>query len=335
MEIRKQTIRLGIFIFVSIALLFSLIFFFSANKLFEKSDNYFVLYRGLSVTGLEVGSPVNYLGIEIGSISNISIDPKDINAIIVELALKPGTPVKKDSYADIISMGITGLKAIEIRGGSNQAESLSTGEFIKAGSSIAEEITGKASIIAEKAEKVINNLQLFTDPENLKNFADAAKNINLLAQQMNKTVHLIDTLIHENRSSLDESVSSTSIALDNIRESSRIFKEALTSINRIIQSDTIQKIIENAHDISQQLKETDLKLFIGNLAAATEQTRELLHSLDENLANNSQELAESFRLLRITLSNLEELSNKINTDPSLLIRGSKEMNIPDKRLKNR
>ncbi len=335
MTIKTQTVRLGIFIFISFVLLFSLIFFFAANKLFEKSDNYFVSYRGLSVGGLEVGSPVNYLGIAIGSISNIFIDPNDVNVIIVELALKPGTPIKKDAYADLISMGITGLKAIEIRGGSNQAEFLNTGEYIKAGSSVTEEITGKASIIAEKTEKVINNLQLFTNPENINKFSDAAQNINLLAGQLNKTVNLIDTLIKENRAALNETVLSAKLTLSNFSESSQAFKEATYTINRIIKSDTIQRILDNAHDISQHLKDTDLKLFIENLAAVTDQTRKLLYNLNENLDNNSQELAESIRLLRISLSNFEEVSYRINTDPSILIRGSKESNIPDKRLKNR
>jgi phospholipid/cholesterol/gamma-HCH transport system substrate-binding protein len=335
MKIKTKTARLGIFIFISIVLLFSLVFFFSANKLFEKSDKYYVLYQGLSVGGLEVGSPVNYLGISIGSISNISIDPKDINAVIVELAIKPGTPIKKDAYADIISMGITGLKAIEIRGGSNQAESLSPGEYLKAGSSVTEEITGRASVIAEKAEKVINNLQLFTDPGNMDKFSNAAQNINSLAEQLNKTVYLIDTLLKENREAINETLSSAKLASGNFSESSQTFKEAIATINSIIQSDTIQQIVDNAHDISQHLKEADLDQFIENLTRVTEQTRKFLYTLNENLENNSQELAESVRLLRITLSNLEEVTNKINNNPSILIRGSKDVNIPDKRLKNK
>ena len=73
-----------------------------------------------------------------------------------------GTPIKQDTQADIVTQGITGLKAIEIRGGTNQAEFLKSGDYISAGRSTAEEITGKANIIAEKAEKVINNLQIFT-----------------------------------------------------------------------------------------------------------------------------------------------------------------------------
>jgi phospholipid/cholesterol/gamma-HCH transport system substrate-binding protein len=335
MKSRTQKVRLGIFIFISIVLLFSLIVFFAANRLFEKSDSYLVSYRDISVSGLEVGSPVDYLGIEIGSISNIFIDPQDVNVVIVELSIKSGTPIKKDAYADIVSMGITGLKIIEIRGGSNQAEFLNEGEYIKAGSSATEEITGRASIIAEKAEKVINNLQLFTNQENLNKFSDAAENINLLAAQLNKTIHMVDTLIKDNRTSVNETIKSVNIIAANLSESSQTLKKAIYSINNIVQSDTLQQIIGNTHNITQHLKDTDLKLFIQNLAEVADQTRQLLYKLDESLDNNSQELTESIRLLRITLSNLEETSNKINTDPSILIRGSRDINIPDKRLKNR
>ncbi|MBS0012231.1 MAG: MCE family protein [Bacteroidales bacterium] len=333
MKNRTQKIRLGIFILASSAILVVLVLYFAANKLFEKSDTYFVAYHDVSVSGLEVGSPVNYLGINIGSISNIFIDPQDINSIIVELSLQPGTPIKKDAYADIVSLGITGLKTIEIRGGSNEAEFAVRGEFIEAGSSVSQEITGKASIIAEKTERVVNNLQLFTDPENLKKFTDAAENINLLAARLNNTIQVIDTLIIENRNEVREAVLTANSVAGRLDSTTLTLNEAILSINDIIQSDSVQQIIWNAHDIILHLKETNLKLLISNLADITRETGKLLYKVDQELDMNSQELTESVRLLRITLSNLEETTNKINSDPSILLRGFGEKNIPDRRLK--
>lgn len=333
MKIRTQKVRLGVFIFLSGALLVVLVLYFAANKLFEKSDIYYVAYHDVSVSGLEVGSPVHYLGIKIGTISNIFIDPQDINSIIVELSLQPGTPIKKDAYADIVSLGITGLKTIEIRGGSNEADFLKRGEFIEAGSSASQEITGKASVIAEKAEKVINNLQLFTEPENMDKFSDAAENINTLAAQLNTTIQLIDTLVKENRAGVREAVMTANLVANRLDTSAISLGEAVNHINDIIQSDTLQQIVGNAHELSQHLQETDLKLFISNLAEITKQTRQLLYKIDQELDVNSQELSESVRLLRVTLSNLEETSNRINSDPSILLRGYGDKNIPDKRLK--
>lgn len=333
MKVRTQKIRLGIFVFISSVIIIALILFFAVNKLFEKTDTYYITYHDVSVSGLEVGSPVNYLGINIGTISDIVIDPADVSSVIVELSIHKGTPIKKDAYADIVSVGITGLKTIQIRGGSNEAEFLDEGGFITAGASAAEEITGKASVIAEKTEKLINDLQLFTDRGNLKKFSDAAENINLLAVQLNTTIQLVETLIKENRDEVRETINTTRLVSSNINESSLKLKQTINNIDNIVQSDTIHEILYNAHDISQLLRQSNLRLFIENLTEVTDQTRQILYKIDQELDMNSYELTESIRLLRITLSNLEETSNKINSDPSILLRGFNIKNIPDKRLK--
>jgi phospholipid/cholesterol/gamma-HCH transport system substrate-binding protein len=251
----------------------------------------------------------------------------------VELAVETDTPIKEDTRADIVTMGITGLKAIEIRGGSNEARTLQTGEFINPGTSTTEEISGKANIIAEKTEKVINNLQLFTDPDNMNRFTAAADNINLLAGQFNETVVLIDSVIGENRLELRETIKTSHQIAGRLDESSRALNEAVVSINSIIQGDTIQRILGNANMISEQLRESDLQLLIQNLAEMADQTRLLLYKIDGELELNSQEFSESIQLLRVTLSNLEQTSNRISSDPSILVRGSGEKNIPDRRLK--
>jgi len=329
---KTQRIRLGLFIFISVLLLLSMIVFFAAKQMFVNTDSYYVSYHDVSVSGLEVGSPVKYLGIRIGSISDISIDPNDVNTIVVELALTAGTPIKNDSHADIVTMGVTGLKAIEIRGGSNQADFLKEGDSISAGASAAEEITGKATIIAEKTENVINNLQLFTRPENMQKFTNAADNINLLAGQLNNTILLVDTLINENRAEIRETVKKANFIAGSLDTTSIALKDVINSFNEIMKGDTIQQILGNAHDISQHLKETDLNMLIQNIGELSNQTRMLVYNIDQVLDVNSPEFTESLRLLRITLSNLEETSNKINSDPSILIRGFDDKRIPDKRL---
>lgn len=332
MKIKAKRIRLGIFIFMSFLLLVAMIVFFAANQLFEKTDNYYVAYQDISVSGLEVGSPVNYLGIKIGVISDISVDPEDINSIVVKLSVEEGTPLKEDTQADIITLGITGLKAIEIRGGSNDARTLEDGDQINAGNSSTAEITGKANIIAEKTEKVINNLQVFTQPENMKVFTDAAQNINLLAKQLNSTTGKLEAMIEENRADINEAIFTANHITKSLDLSSVALQEVVESINIMIKGDTIQQIIGNANAISNQIRESDLRKLIQNLAEMTAQTGVLLYKFDQELDVNSAELNESLELLRVTLSNLEETTNKINSDPSILFRGLKDKNIPDRRL---
>jgi len=334
MKNRSQKIRLGIFLVISTTILLVIIGFFTARQFFKKHDTYYISYEGISVSGLEVGSPVKYMGIKVGTIDDISIDPEDVNKVIIEIALKPGTPIKEDAEADITSIGITGLKTIEISGGTNEAKSLEPESFINAGTSITEAITGKAEIIAEKAEAVLNNLQVFTQPENLNKITTLAEKIGLLADRVGETIQKFDTVVTENRSSIRGSVTAISEITQRLNESSKSLQQTVERINILIDSDTIGDILTNIRDISSKLKDAEVGEMIVNIAKAANKTQELLIKVDSDIDRSSQDFSESLRLLKMTLENLNEASRKINDDPSILIRGVNQKDIPDQDLKD-
>ena len=332
MRNRSQKIRLGVFLFVSLALLLAVIGYFTAREFFEKEDVYFVSYEGISVSGLEVGSPVKYMGIKVGTIQDITIDPKNVNKVIIELALRPDTPIKEDAHADMTSMGITGLKAIEISGGTNEAEFLKPGSYIPAGSSLTQEITGKAEIIAQKAEKVLNNLQSFTQPENMNKITELVNKITLLAEQTNQTVIKIDTIVTENRQDIREAIAPMNEISQRLDVSSQLLETTMKTIHLKVQSDTIDQILTNVRDVSVELQKADIKALIANVTEATDQTRQLLIKIDSDLNRSSRDFSESLHLLKLTLENLNEASMKINNNPSVLIRGIETKNPPDDNL---
>lgn len=326
MRNRSQKIRLGVFLVVSVTTLVLVIAFFTAREFFKKEDIFFISYEDVSVSGLDVGSPVKYMGINIGTIKDIGIDPGNVNRVIVELSLKPETPIKENARANIISLGITGLKAIEISGASNEARSLKPGSYILAGSSFADDITGKAEIITQKAERVLNNLIEFTQPQNL-------DKITALADQARITLVNIDTLLAENREDIRQTImplKSISMQLD---ESSRLILEVLEAIHQKAQSDTLDEIFANVRDVSVKLKEADIVALVENIARLATQTEEMLNDVDSDLDRSSQDFSESLQLLKQTLTNLNEASMKINSDPSVLFKGNRAKNIPDHNLK--
>lgn len=334
MDNRQNKIRLGIFLVVSLTLLLALLGFFTVRQFLEKKDTYYVSYSGVSVGGLEVGSPVKYLGITVGQVSDIRINPKDVNSVIVELSLEEGTPIKEDAKADIVAIGITGLKTIEIRGGSNEADFLDENEFIQAGSSMTEQITGKAEIIAEKAEKVLNNLQVFTAPENLNKITHSADEITRLANNASVTIAKIDTLIDQNKMEVHQTIVTAHEISERLNQSSRTLTSAINEINGMIKSDTVDQIILNVREVSQKLKETDLEKLINDVADVASQTQRLLLRVEKDLNQSSQDLTQSQKLIRLTLENLNEASRKINADPSVLLRGIRKEGSPDEKLIN-
>ncbi len=334
MKRKAQRIRLGLFIMISSAFLLLILGLFTARNLFEQKDVYYVAYKDISVSGLEVGSPVKYMGINVGSIASISIDQEDVSSIIVQLSLDTGTPVKEDAVADIVAIGITGLKTIEIRGGSQEADFLEPEEYIESGSTMAADITGKAEVIAFKVEEILNNLQLFTRPENLNNFTEAASDFSGLANNAENTLASLDQIIAENR----QEIRNTSVAVNNITErlehSSGDMASAIARFNEIMQGEDITEVLSNLRDISLSVREANMKELIENLAAATMQTQGLLLKLDSDFDESSRHLNHNLILLQHTLENLNEASRKINTNPSVLIRGQSTRNLPDKDLRN-
>ncbi len=327
-----QNIRLGIFITISVSVLLLLVGYYTTRQFFKETDSYYVVFHDLSVSGLEIGSPVKYLGINVGTISDITIDQENVQDIILELSLRPSTPVKEDTRADIISIGITGLKSIEIRPGSNMAAPLAPGGYINAGSSIAEQITGKAEIIAQKAEKVLNNLQLFTDPENLSKITDLANQLSSLTKQTERTILGIDSLISENRSTIKMSIENVALASDNLKNSTEKLNSTVLFVNQLLESDTVADILVNTRKVTEELSRSDVQAMIKNISNVAVETSELLSRLNRDYDMKSEELTRNLQLLRETLNNLNDASKKINQDPSILIRGINDKGAPDKDL---
>ncbi len=332
MKTRAQKIRLGLFFIISIGALLTILGYFTSRHLLEQKSTFYVAYYDVSVSGLESGSPVKYLGINIGSISDIRINPEDFTSIIVELSIRPDIPIKEDAVADIVSIGITGLKTIEIRGGTHEADYLEENEFINPGVSFADDLTGKAEVIAFKTEQVLNNLQIFTHPDNMEKITHTVENISNLAENANLVLKKADNVIDDNKAEIRETVIAINELSTQLGKTSRNLDNAVLRVNEIIYSDTVEQVLGNLRDISLAMKEANLKKLIENFAELTEQSQRLLANIDDDLDRSSQDITENLHLLKITLENLSETSRLLNENPSLLLRTRKETKSPDSRL---
>lgn len=70
-----------------------------------------------SVAGLSVDAPVKYLGVDVGKVSSIAVDPRNSRQVRLRFLINRGTPIKADSQAVLNTQGLTGIAYIEISGG--------------------------------------------------------------------------------------------------------------------------------------------------------------------------------------------------------------------------
>ncbi len=334
MKNRAQKIRLGIFTIICLALLLVIIGFFSAPGLFEKKDHYYIAFHDIPVSGLQVGSPVKYLGIDVGSVTDIKIDPDDINTIIVRIGLEPDIPVKEDAVANIHTLGVTGLRSIEIRGGSQDARNLEPGGHINPGTTLTAEITGRAEDILFKLEELLNNLGAFTQPENLRIFTEATEKMSLLAGSASSSITTIDEIVSENRQDLRETVVSLNQIGKNLNKSSEEIVHVIDNINSIVEDEKTGELLSALTEISTALSKAGISELAEDLSGTVLLTRQLLTRLDEDIEAGSEKLNYNMLILQNTLENLNEASRIINADPSVLIRGRNTRNVPDRELIN-
>ena len=83
-----------------------------------------VIYRisfNESVSGMALGDPVKFRGVDVGTVKTMAIDPADPRRVQVEVKLRKETPVKTDTKAILKLKGITGVVFVELNGGSAKA----------------------------------------------------------------------------------------------------------------------------------------------------------------------------------------------------------------------
>ncbi len=320
---RSQKIRLGIFLSVAIFLLLLSVALITGNQLFKKKATYFIRYKDISLTGLELGSAVKYRGIRIGRIEDIYIDKQDITSIIVEITIDPKVPIKEDTEAIVTLIGITGLKMIELQGGTNESALLPAENFIRPGLSVVETITGKAEIIAQKLEMILNNLATFTEP-------GRRDQLFRLVDNTSQTLENFTLLLSANQENLSTSIKNFAQLtghLDTLMINANL---TVTDIHKITQSGKLAHSVDNINDITSELAQAKLADLIQKLAAAIDQTNQTFTHLDLTLMKSRHDILSSTELLRESLEYFNEFTRLISENPSLLLRSSPQQEIRER-----
>jgi phospholipid/cholesterol/gamma-HCH transport system substrate-binding protein len=169
METDRRYFLEGLFI-IGLSLAAALFFVWLANA-GRRDDVIYRIHFADSVSGLALGDPVKFRGVDVGMVKAMVIDPDDPRQVQVDVRLRKETPVKTDTKASLKLKGITGVVFIELNGGNPNAESLVAATPQGTIPEIPSEKTGlalvidqlprvveKFSAIEDKTKKVVTDL---------------------------------------------------------------------------------------------------------------------------------------------------------------------------------
>lgn len=344
---RAQKVRLGVFVAVGLAVLVGGTALLAGMKLGEQRDLYPVRFSDadVSLSGLEVGSPVKYSGIRVGRVESIRVDPKDVSVIVVTLNLTGGTPVAEDTKASLGSVGITGLKYVELTRGSREARVRAPGEEIPPGSSLFDDLTNQAGEIAVEVRAALANVTAFTGADMKDRVARVLDRTESLLASVEATVtgnqehvtELLERLVATSREvealsrGLTGTVGRVNGLLDDVRPRAvALLDEGQALLAELRQSradlslstgTTLAEAEAMLRDARGALGEKGLGQTLAELSAVLRQAQVLM-------LHNREGVGEAVVYLRETAENLSEFSAKVRDDPSLLLMGNQDEGWP-------
>jgi phospholipid/cholesterol/gamma-HCH transport system substrate-binding protein len=327
---RAQKIRLGVFLLVSFLLLLALVAAVVGSAVFADRDRYRIQYD-ISVSGLEVGAPVKYNGVRVGRVERIWIDPEQVSQTVVAISLQQGTPIKENTRAVLNVQGITGLRFIELVGGTSDAKTLPPGASIKAGTSVVDKLTGQAEQLSLKAEKLINQMLSLTGEENQALLGDVLERAGSLMHTLDETVQQNRHKIGETIDNLNRSAHKLNAALDEIRLAAAATREAVGRIRRaaerVLDHERVAGLLDTAraalNDVRTRVGKEELGRALASVGRLLRRTDALVEKLDLVVAASRQDLRITLRYLAETTENLRDFSRLIREDPSRLLSSPK------------
>ena len=282
--------------FVLIVALIGALFVYWYSDTREHRDyNRYEIYFTGSVSGLDKGGAVRYLGVGVGRVVDIRIDPRDSSRVQVIVDIDARTPVSTHTVAELQLQGVTGLLYIDLheehktQPASPPVAGLKYPVIRSAPSrfdvflaSLPELVAG-ANDVVQRADQLLNN-------ENLSAVSAAISNLDKASSRLPQTVHDLNSLIGELRAASTELTASAQSAhqlLDSAQPEVRVTLERVRTIADNLAGFSIQlnkAIAENRQDIRTFTHEglPEIERFVREGRAAAQDIQALANSLREN-----------------------------------------------------
>lgn len=154
MNTKAQKLRVGLFVAITGALVVVVLATVAGMRFWEGRDEYKIIFNG-SVMGLEKSARVYLNGMKVGAVDDVDLSKQDLRDVVVTIKVREGTPVHANTRAMLQHAGITGLKVIDLRGGTEDSPRLPPGSTIAQGDTVLDKLEHHAETLAEQSAELM------------------------------------------------------------------------------------------------------------------------------------------------------------------------------------
>jgi phospholipid/cholesterol/gamma-HCH transport system substrate-binding protein len=312
MMTHEQKTRLGIFLAIAAILFLVGLGFFLVPKLRETGDVYYINFKKTSVNGLLPDSSVRYQGVEIGKVTKIEVNRQDMDSVFVHIKVQKGFPIKKDTTAVLMLAGITGIRFIDLKGGTQDSVRLPPHGEILTGRGLEE----KAGDIVTNIDTAVNSFNNLLSPDNL-------ERINRFLEKAEKSSEMISQVLEAKRGKLEN-------AFDNVEKATNEFASVTENLHKISTSvsDISQKIVAHSEaavdNIAKRFSDEEMGQVIKDFRTFIDATSTSLKKIEDSLLAQQGDLKQAVASLALAMDNLARFTRELSEDPTALIRLRKE-----------
>lgn len=268
------------------------VYWYSGTRVHRTYARYEIYFNG-SVSGLEQGAPVRYLGVRVGRVLEMRIDPRDAGRVEVITAIDSTTPISARTLAELDLQGLTGLLYIDLQQSARPAPppvpSLRY-PVIRASQSQFDVFMAQLPRLSAAAGGVIQRLNRLLSDQNIDDVSRSLDNLSQASSSLPQTVRSVNALLVQLRSATSE-LGATAQSARNVMDTAgpqivstmrRLQKVADNLSQATDQLDSM--IAENRTDVRSFTRTSlpEMESFVREGRAAAEQIRELSASLRQN-----------------------------------------------------
>lgn len=184
----NRNLSVGLFVIAALTIGAVLTVWFTGQRGNVPVNRYHVLITS-DVSGLTLGGPVFFMGVQVGEVADLTIVPGNPASVRVEIRIREEAPVDTGTWATLAAQGITGVSVINLYAEPGAHEPLrrlegKTLPVIPYRDSGFSALLSSAPAVLDKMDRLLANANVLLGPDNQRQVTEVLGNIERLTQAL-------------------------------------------------------------------------------------------------------------------------------------------------------